>query len=797
MITKFTFRNLVKRPFLNLVKILGLSFALTGLCIIALFMKNELSFDHSHKNADRIYRFTFTSDDFFGGKHFARIPNAMIIPQMADYFNEIENYTRLARIGESFIKYGEEFIDINQAFQCDSTFFEVFDCELLIGDPKTILDDPGTMIISESFSKRIFGDSDPIGQTLTMPTGQFNVEEVDFIVQGIMKDYPNNNHFHPDFITSPVNRSVLDGWAWSYILLSKDADPDAITSGFLDYASSSWGMEKSEITIQPHLQNIKDIHLHSKKLREIEPGGSLTVVYTFSVAAILLLFIALINYANLNIGMAGFTDKFMHINKISGATRGLNIKYYLFEGAIITVISIILSSLFADFTNDFIQKSFGVNLFEGNTIMVILIIVLFASLCLLASFLPLLKQSLSNPLFSINDTGIKRKGISKSLIVLQYTVSIALIIAVLVINKQTRYSLDSGMGSDTESLICIDGVHADVQSKFPVFKSELLQFESIETVSAMFEPPGGEANDMFPFELEGYNAEESNEAGNMIGVFPCDYSFASIFNLEFLAGNNFSEKNIDQEGQGEYIINESALKRLGYSNPNEIIGKRFNLTFNYGDIVIPSGKITGVVKDFHFSSLKSEIEPYVFFKRNDHWISNFIISFKPGTREESLGHIKQVWNKLYSAHPFEYKYVSSMYEDVYRKELMQESLLLIFTGLALFICSMGLLGMSLLVTQQRTKEIGIRKVNGASISQIVLLLNWNLIKWIVISFVLSVPLAFYSMNKWLENFSYKTELSWWIFVIAGALALFISLLTISLISWKAAKSNPVKALRYE
>jgi len=799
MIPKFTFRNLMRRPFLNLVKILGLSFALTGLVVITLFIKNELSYDLSHQNADRIYRFTYTSENMFGGKHFARIPNSSSIPEMSEYFNEIENYIRLARYGESFIKYNEKFIEIDQAFHCDSTFFDVFDCDLLIGNPNTILDNPGALIISESFSKRLFGNTNPIGETLTVPTGQYNGTEVDYTIKGIMKDFPGNNHFHPDFITSPVDKSVLDGWAWVYFLLTKNTNPDNITSGFLEYGSTSWGVEQSEIKMNAYLQNIKDIHLYSNKLREIETNGSLTVVYTFSAAAILLLFIALVNYANLNIGMAGFSDKFMHINKILGAKRIINVKYYLFEGFVITVISIAVSLLFINLTDLFIQRNFSLNLFKDNLNLVTVIIGLFFILSLTSALLPFFRQYFYriSPRYSINDYGFKRKGISKSLIVFQYSISIVLIIAVLVIHKQTKFSLNRGMGSQTESLICIEGAHTDVQSKFPIFKKELQKYKSINLVSAMFEPPGGEANDMFQFELEGYNPDKSVEADNMISVFPCDYSFIDIFNLQFLSGNNFSEKFIDLDGQGEYIINETALKRLGFSDPNAALNKRFTLLFNYGDITIPSGSIIGVVKDFHFSSLKKEIQPLVFFKRNDHWLSNFVISLKPGTEKESIEYIKSVWNNLFSDHPFEVKYIRSMYEDVYKKELLQKRLLLLFSMLALFICSMGLLGMSLLVTQRKTKEIGIRKVNGAKIIQIIVMLNWSLVKWIVISVVISVPIAYYLMTRWLENFAYKTSLAWWIFVTAGLTTIIISLATITLISWKVAKSNPVKALRDE
>lgn len=302
---------------------------------------------------------------------------------------------------------------------------------------------------------------------------------------------------------------------------------------------------------------------------------------------------------------------------------------------------------------------------------------------------------------------------------------------------------------------------------------------------------------MFPFTMEGYVKDETNDADNMIGILPCDYSYASIFKLHFLSGQNFSEKNEDNEGSGEYIINESAMKRLHFADPDKIIGKEFDLNYEYGLVKIPKGKIIGVVKDFHLSSIKKKIEPLVLFKRKDVWLLDMAISFRPGMQEKALSDIESVWKKMFPEHLFHYKFVSSMYKNLYKRELLQARLLIVFTFMALFICSMGLLGMSLLSTQRRTKEIGIRKVNGAGIYQIMILLNRDFIKWILVSYIFAVPCAYFVMKKWLESFAYKTALSWWIFALAGLIAIVIALITVSSQSWKAANRNPVQALKYE
>ena len=312
----------------------------------------------------------------------------------------------------------------------------------------------------------------------------------------------------------------------------------------------------------------------------------------------------------------------------------------------------------------------------------------------------------------------------------------------------------------------------------------------------MMEPPGGEANDMFAFELEGF-VKTDEQQYERIGVFPCDFSFASIFKLEFLAGENFTEKNTDTDGSGEYLINKAALNYLNYNNPQDIIGKSFRLKFDSPGIVLPRGRIIGVVNDFHLSSIKKKVGPLVMFKRDSLWLINFIVAYKPGMREAAVMDIKTVWEQLFPAQPFLYDHVDSLYREVYSTELLQTGILTIFTFVSLFICCIGLLGLSLLAAQQRVKEIGIRKVNGARIIDLLAMLNKDIVKWIIIAFVIATPVAFYLMFKWLQNFAYHSGLQWWIFALAGILALVIALLTVSWQSWRAATRNPVEALRCE
>ncbi len=803
MLFKVVLRNLTKRPFLNLVKVIGLSLALTGIIFISLFLKNELSYDAYHENAEQIYRYTLTDPDFLNGKHFSRIVNPKYVETLQDEIPEVENFMRLSPVRGGLVKHGERFYGVSQAYEVDSTFFQVFNAEVVLGDKKQLLENPASMVVTESFAEKVFGKINPIGQVIYLPAGQYYGKEQKYTVNGIMKDFPVNSHFHPDFIATPMQNPFQNGWAWTYLVLAKNANPENVKLSLTKYLAKVYEQDTDAFDTEVHLQKLNEIHLHSNKLREMEANGNMRNVYVLAIAAFILLVISISNYANLNIGMSGFSAKYLFINKLLGSSKRSVVRYFFTEGLFIVLATLLLTLLLSVPLNSVIGKYFSLNLWQNNAPFVSFLVLLFAVLSLALGMLPVLKTVFANLSITKNTSSsvtFGKGGISRGLIVFQYAFSIALIISVIVISRQTNYALKNGMGVHENNVVIFESVHASLQKKFEVFKQELLQYNSIQSVSAMMEPPGGEANDMFPFEMEGYDADANDDKFSRIGVFPCDYSFASLFHLQFLSGTNFTQNNIDNEGAGEYIINEAAMRRLNHSHPDDIVGKTFKLNFMMAEqtgIEIPRGKIIGVVKDFHLQTLKKEVEPLVMFKRDKLWLLNFAVAYKTGMQDAALADMNKVWTSLFPEYPFECEHVDAMYQKVYKAELLQARLLSIFTVVALFICSMGLFGLALIITQHRTKEVGVRKVNGARVSEILVLLNKDFVKWVTISFVLACPIAWFAMNKWLENFAYKTSLSWWVFAVAGALALGIALLTVSLQSWKAASRNPVEALRYE
>ena len=793
MLLRFVLRNIRKRLSLNLIKVAGLALGLSGIILIILFLKNELSYDSFHTRANRIYRFTTTDPGFLSNSHFARVYNSEDIPGLAASFPEIESYVRLAPIRGGLMLYKDKYYTIDEAFQCDSTFFRIFDSGLLTGDSQTILDDPGSMVVSQSFARRVFGSDNPVGEVISIPPGQYYGEKTDFTIRGVMKDFPQNSHMHPDMVTTPAKGSV-NWWAFVYLLLAENADPDKIVAGYTGHLELTTGQPAEKIETKAYLQKLTDIHLRSDKLREIEPNSNITNIYVLSIAAFILLLISLSNVASLNLSMSFFNHKFFVVNRVLGCSKRMNLNYFVVESLLITGLAILLALVIVVPANGFVYSNTGISLLRGNTWPVIAIIMLFSFLALLAGVQPVLKNKFEKqvPGKNFHNGFVFNRGI----IVVQFAFAIVLIVAVLVISRQTRFALNQSMGAQNSNLICFESVHTEVQKKFELFKAELLRHNTIESVSAMMEPPGGEANDMFAFELEGF-VKTDEQQYERIGVFPCDFSFASIFKLEFLAGENFTEKNTDTDGSGEYLINKAALNYLNYNNPQDIIGKSFRLKFDSPGIVLPRGRIIGVVNDFHLSSIKKKVGPLVMFKRDSLWLINFIVAYKPGMREAAVMDIKTVWEQLFPAQPFLYDHVDSLYREVYSTELLQTGILTIFTFVSLFICCIGLLGLSLLAAQQRVKEIGIRKVNGARIIDLLAMLNKDIVKWIIIAFVIATPVAFYLMFKWLQNFAYHSGLQWWIFALAGILALVIALLTVSWQSWRAATRNPVEALRCE
>lgn len=793
MLLKYAFRNIRKRPFLNVIKLVGLSLGLFGVLFISLLLHNELTFDSGHENADKIYRLTTTHPEAFEGNEFARISDAKIIPEITEQIPEIETAVRLMPLRDKLILKAEQHFAINQAFAVDDTFLNIFDVTFIDGDPDTALAEPGSAIISKSLATRVFGNKNPIGQLISLPPGHYNTIETNFTVTGVAEDFPQQSHMHPELLIMP-GADVITGWAYVYLLLKENVITVDLNDKISQKLNEFYGIEKGDSAkMQAHTMNLKDIHLKSHLLREIEPNGSMSNIYLLGIAALILLFISLSNFTSLNLGMAGYLSKFLALNQILGSSKRIMLRYFLLESAIVVFASLVIVLAGSFKVNQSILNRYRFNLLEGNEWLALGILLLFSLLGLLAGVQPVLKSRFQNFTLEKRIKGESTAQTHKVLLISQFALAIVLLVGVVVISRQTDYALGNAMGADSDNVIAIPYVHAEVQNDFQVFKTELLKQSTIGSVSAMMAPPGGETNDMFAFSMQ----DVPNKETKFIGVFSCDYSFANVFGLPFLAGSNFTENNTDEDGNGEYLINETALRYLGFQDANAVVGKDFGLISPVEGVQIPKGKIIGVVEDFHLSGVQTKVEPLALFKRENSWLENIAISYEPGTRKEAIASIKATWNSLFPGYPLHYFQVSSLYKNVYKTELLQKNLILIFALIAVFVCAMGVLGLSLLIAQKRFKEIGIRKVNGATISEILVLLNKDFLKWVLLAFIFATPIAYWTAAKWLEGFAYKIDLGLWIFPLAGGIIVSITMLTVSWHSFKAAKQNPIESLRTE
>jgi putative ABC transport system permease protein len=676
MLVKYAFRNIKKRPVLKGIKVIGLALGLCGIIFIALFVKNELEYDGQYTKAENIYRLTATSPDFLEHNHFARFFAAQELPSLTEEIPEIEQFLRLAPIRGKLIRHHEKYYGISQGFAVDDTFFELFDIPLLKGDTKSVFQNPSSVVVSKSLAENIFGDSNPIDKIISLPEGHFNTTKADFQVTGVMENPKQQSHLHPDVLFMP-GKEKIQGWAYQYLLLAENTNTKAVgeklSITLADLFTDDNTTNKAEVTA--HLMNITDIHLQSDLFREIEPNSSLSNVWVLVIAGIILLLISLSNFASLNLGMAGYLSTFLAINQILGSSKRIMGIYFLIESALIILFSTVFAIVLVYPVNTLIYENYQLNLLENNWLFVALISIIYSILMIFAGLQPVFKNRLRQVSLQKRLRKERKASVHKALLVTQFSLVIILLVVVVVISKQTNYALDKAMGAK-ENIVCLPLVHSKIQKDFSLFKTELLKESGISSVSAMMDTPGSETHDMFSYTLQ--DAPESEQGTNAIGVFAADYSFADVFGLTFLGGKNFTNDNTDESGNGEYLINESALHHLGFQDAKAIVGKQFALVSPVPGVELPEGKIIGVVEDFHLSGLQNKVEPLVLFKRENSWLNSIVISYNSKSKNEVIKRMENVWSKLFPEYPLDYVKVNTIYKDVYKTELLQKRFILLF-----------------------------------------------------------------------------------------------------------------------
>jgi putative ABC transport system permease protein len=788
-------RNIKSHKGYSLINVLGLAIGMACCILITSYVLYELSYDKYHENAGRIYR--LKSDAQIGDNHL-QIPKSS--PPMAAYmvenFPEVLNATRLRELGNVPLRYRENQFYEGRIFYADVSFFDIFTSPLLKGDPKTALKTAYTAVITEDFARKYFGSEDPIGKVMTID------ENVDLTITGVISNVPRNSHFVFDMLCSfethaQNNRKNMVNWLslnyYTYIMVQKGSDPKTLEQKLPDMITSNAGnilkAVKGELKLS--LQPLTSIHLFSRLEQEISATSNIAYVYIFSAIALFILFIACMNYMNLATARSAKRAQEVGMRKVLGAHRAKIIRQFLGESFLISSISCVIALLFVEVALPLFRSVSGINLrinyleypwlipgLLGLTIVVGLVAGSYPAF-FLSSFQPIriLKGSLG--------TGTANTRFRGVLVIVQFTISIVLIIGTIITFNQLRYMRNTALGFDEEQILIVPiSDESTVESLLP-FKEELKNHSGVFNVAASSHVPG-QTTYYNPFLPEGFTREQMI----WMGQLNVDTDFIPTMGIELLAGRNFSSE-LKTDQTRSVIINETTAKRFGWDNP---VGKTIGELSESGGIL--KRPVIGVVKDFHIESLHREIGPLL-ITNNTEWLNTLSIRVAMDNIPEILGFLREKWRQHNPLRPFRYFFLDESFDAQYRADERLSKIFSYFSILAIFIACLGLFGLASYTAEQRTKEIGIRKVLGATLSGIVKLLTKEFSKWLLVANVIAWPVAYLAMRKWLQGFAYRTTIEFYIFVLSAVIALAIALLTVSYQALRAAKADPVKSLRYE
>jgi len=757
--------------------VLGLSCSI----VLFLYVSFEFSYDQFHTDKNRIFRMSeiSTSPQKKEIVPLVRIP---VGPDMKEAFAEVEDFTRIKLNQGKLLKLGDKSISVKSSLYTDPNFFRFFSFGLKLGDPRTVLNDKNNIVLSEETANRLFGNQNPVGTTIIC-------NNQSFVVSGIAKNAPVNSHIFFDvvFPIEPLISApgVYIAWnggleATTFLKLhhaDQQTEMANKISGLL-WEKVNKAEKGSGFFTEFELEQLTKIHLYSKVDWDMFRNKSYTSVMILFFIGMLVLIIALINYLFISNGTLALRSKEFGIKQYLGIGRygvisqlfAESLLLFFSAGAIAIVVLLIFQPAIAQlFGVDFVSLQL-----QHSLPFLILANIVISALASLIQYIIFRRNRSVLQLSASNKSPFRNRKIAY-VSAFQFCISIALISSMLIVYKQLNFALHKDLGFKAENIINV--MNGEIGKKGETLITELKKLPGVVNASSSFGIPGLETTQ------NGYKPEGTDQ-WQMYNALHVDDQFFKTFQIKLLSGRNFLEgKDIDNKS---FIINETLVKQLGWENP---VGKTIFRDGNH--------EIIGVVKDFQVSSIYTKIPPLIISKE---WQSNFYtlsIAVSPDNISQTLKQIEGIWNKVIPNTPFNYFFLDARLGTMYADVQQTVNILLIFTGISILISVLGLFGITFLLLNSRIKEIGIRKVNGAKITEILTLLNRAFVKWVFLAFVIATPISYFAMNKWLENFAYKTELSWWIFALAGLLALGIALLTVSWQSWKAATRNPVEALRYE
>jgi putative ABC transport system permease protein len=795
---KTTLRNFWRYRGYTLINLSGLVIGIATCIIIFTYISYEMSYDKFHNEHDNVYRVAVKgrfAEDFFN----VAVSMPPLAGELKLKYPEVVSYTRIDKSDENiFLAVDDNRFYVDGLYFVDTSFLEVFTFEMVQGDPATALAEPNSLVLTETIAAKYFGNENPMGKMLRLNDQQ------SLKVTGILQDPPGNSHLKftmlgslSTLINGPQGRHY-DDWGslflHSYIRLQPGTDAASFGEKISKVVKEAFGEAADEYNIEmiPYLQPVSGIHLHSNLMAELEPNSDISYIYIFSAVAIFILVIACINFMNLSTARSSKRSREVGMRKVAGATRRQLVWQFLGESLLLSVICMALAFVAVEALLPFFNNLTGLELepyfHRPFTILVILALAIFVGF--FAGTYPALVLSSFKPIRAIK--GELKKGMKKSflrnfLVVLQFSISIALLVSTWIVFVQMRYIREKKMGFDQENLVIIPLKADRLKEKGNILKNEFERLPSVQLASLTSSTPGGNMNGM------GYSPEGvDSKSPWILYTLSADYNFMDVFSMKLKDGRMFS-KEFGTDSTAT-IINEALVNKLGWTDP---IGRKI-FNFGQGDSIRTFLTVIGVVEDFHFKSLHDAIEPSIIVlnKNNPDFLA---LRLNPGNTDQGIEQLRQKWEELEHAFPFDYYFMKEEYEDLYKSEQKMADLLITFTILAMLIACLGLFGLALFSIEQRTKEIGIRKILGASISSLLYRLSFEFSKWVLIAAIIAWPVSYILVDNWLQSFAYRIEVLdyAWIFIVAAMIAFIIALATIISQAYRAAVSNPVDAVKWE
>ncbi len=801
---KIATRNFLKHKGFSLINVFGLAIGIACCLMIVLFVMDEISFDRYHEKADQIYRVGING--FINNTRFEGVVTCSPIAQtLVREYPEVTAATRLRNFGFPVFRYEDKVYSEERVFWVDQSFFEVFTVSFIRGDMKSALDEPNTIVLTRSMALKYFGDDNPVGKSLNADNRR------DYLITAVVDDPPRNSHFHYDFLASLSTYEDSRSPVWvsnnyhTYFVLQKDASPNAFEAKLEELVTKYVGPQiqaAAGISLEKFrelggewgyfIQPLTDIHLRSHYEFELGPNGDIAYVYIFSIIAIGILLVACINFVNLATARSVNRAREVAIRKTVGSMRGQLIRQFLAETTILSFVAVLIALIIAQFVlptfNNITGKELAVP-YLNNVLAIpaLLAVVLFIGI--LAGIYPSIFLASFDPAVVLKSETVgrtRKSNLRNVLVVFQFTVSIVLIVGTFIVNRQLKYIQNKNLGFNKDQIVVVKKTD-DLGNQIQAFRQELLNNANVINATNT-QNLIGNAFGNSAFRLAGETGEETH----LLWTYFTDPYFVDTYQIEMASGRYFEEGR--QADQRSVVINEMAAKELGLEDP---IGQQI-VALGPTREQSQTATIIGVMKDFHFESLHFQIKSLIVVPYGPDGRGRFVsVRINSEGIRDTMAYLESTWRKFAGNQAFEYEFFDDHFAKIYLAEERTNQIFSSFSLLTIIIAGLGLFGLAAFITEQRTKEIGIRKVLGATESKIIYLLSREFTKWVVLSNLFAWPIAYYFFHRWLQRFAFREAISIWSFLLASIVVLVIALFTVSYQTIKAARSNPVDLLRYE